>query len=409
MIRQLVLPKDGGGSLRRFLGIRKRLFRDQWQDSRPMRGPVPLFDFRRRDDIADLRDSLNPDRRRGIFAGWRVSDDSVIGGYSSSRMEVNEGVKSVEEEKNPLEENSSLEEKNPSSSSSSSSPSPPFLRWSGTLSTEINHRSHLARNVTRSGFAAMFGPEFPFGAPLGSKYKALEICCRTDGRTYAVNLHVDTYFPEDMYQGFIAGDGQQQETINSLEKSAEDENNDSAASTAIRTDGEDEEQSLESEQPQPSQSLDTRQYMQDHRKIAQQIDPDNHPYHGHPPAGFQRLILPFTDFALTSRGRLRNTQRDLDGAISIESIGFTLMDGQDGDFCFDLVSLRAVNVMDGEVVGTEEDDAKLEKLHNSLRSGGKKKEDSDSEDEKSDDVRVDRLLDSRSGGKAESEAKKSEL
>jgi hypothetical protein len=59
---------------------------------------------------------------------------------------------------------------------------------------------------------------------------------------------------------------------------------------------------------------------------------------------------------------MRYTQRDLDGSVNIESIGFTLMDGKDGDFCFDLVSLRAVNIMGGEVVGTKEEDAREEEL-----------------------------------------------
>jgi hypothetical protein len=55
-------------------------------------------------------------------------------------------------------------------------------------------------------------------------------------------------------------------------------------------------------------------------------------------------------------------QRYLDGAVTLESIGFTLMDGQDGDFTFDLVSVRAVNVLEGEVVGTLEDERREEEM-----------------------------------------------
>lgn len=330
---------EGGGSLRRFLAIRQHLFRDKLYDDRPIRGPITLFDFRRPDDVADLRESLLPakNRRRGIFSGWRVSDDSVIGGYSSSLMEFHEGY----ETRGGNNTNNTI--------------APPFLRWSGKLSTEINRHSHLARNITRSGFAAIFTPEFPLGAPLGNKYRALEICCRTDGRTYAVNLKVESYFPEDMYQGFISGTGQN--TIN--DKATEeknltdvDDNAEADDNTQTSVEGQEEEQPI----------LDVREHIKARQKIISSQDPNNHPYHGHPPAGFQRLILPFKDFALTSRGRMRFTQRDLDGAVNIESIGFTLMDGKDGDFCFDLVSLRAVNIMGGEVVGTKEDDAKEEEL-----------------------------------------------
>jgi len=348
MVRQIFLPKEGGGSLRRFLAIRQHLFRDKWNDDRPIRGPITLFDFRRHDDVADVRESLLPatNRRGGIFGGWRVSDDSVIGGYSTSEMKFIEGRETKGE-------------------TNSNKIAPPFLRWSGTLNTEINRHSHLARNVTRSGFAAIFTPEFPLGAPLGNKYRALEICCRTDGRTYAINLKVESYFPEDMYQGFISGTGQNNIADQATNDLADVDDNDTHNTAVDQTDEEEE------------QILDVREHLKARKKIISSQDPNNHPYHGHPPAGFQRLILPFKDFALTSRGRMRHEQRDLDGSVNIESIGFTLMDGKDGDFCFDLVSLRAVNIMGGEVVGTKEDDTREEELIASFQR--KKKKDSDDE------------------------------
>jgi len=349
VLRQLLLPKEGGGSLRRFIGMRQRLFKDQWQDNRPLRGPVPLFDFRRRDDAADVRDSLQPGRTRGLFGGWRVSDDSVIGGYSTSQMDFIEDDKEEEDIKDK---------------------SPPYLRWSGTISTDINHQSQLAKNVTRSGFAAVLSPEFPYAANLGNKYKALEICCRTDGRTYAVNLHVETMFPEDMYQGFIVGGTGEQ-------SSAEDENLSQERDYTNR-----EEDKTEEVEELPEESLDVRKHLQNRRDLIRRttLSSDDHPYHGHPPTGFQRFILPFKDFALTSRGRLRLNQRDLDGAVNIDAIGFTLMDGVDGSFCFDLVSLRAVNVLQGEVVGNLEDTLKEEEFEKRILSSRepKKKKDNDS-------------------------------
>jgi len=356
VLRQLLLPKEGGGSLRRFLGMRQRLFKDQWQDNRPLRGPVPLFDFRRRDDAADVRDSLRPGRTRGLFGGWRVSDDSVIGGYSTSQMDFIEDDKEEEDIKNT---------------------SPPFLRWSGTISTDINHQSQLAKNVTRSGFAAVLSPEFPYAANLGNKYKALEICCRTDGRTYAVNLHVETMFPEDMYQGFIVG-GTGEQSISA------DDDDDNLSQERVYT-NEEEESSTEKAVELPEESLDVRKHLQNRRDLIRRttLSSDDHPYHGHPPTGFQRFILPFKDFALTSRGRLRLNQRDLDGAVNIDAIGFTLMDGVDGHFCFDLVSLRAVNVLQGEVVGNLEDTLKEEEFEKRILSSRepkkKKEEDEDSE------------------------------
>ena len=50
---------------------------------------------------------------------------------------------------------------------------------------------------------------------------------------------------------------------------------------------------------------------------------------------FETLYLPFSEFG--------SGARRLEGRIVIESIGFTLMDGQSGNFCFDLACIRAVN------------------------------------------------------------------
>ena len=369
--------------------MRKRLFLDQWNDSRPLRGPVPLLDIRRPDDYADLRESLNPTGRSWPFKGWRGSDDSVIGGFSKSNMEYIEGIGDDGGDGDAA-----------SSSSSSSSSSPPFLRWKGTLSTQINAQSSKSHSVTRSGFAAILSPEFPGSVPLGSKYKALEICCRPDDRTYAVNLHVETYFPEDVYQGFIAGggggdencgssssssssagggnyfggDSRRQYDYNDPRSSSYDMNDPHSIDDAFAAMGKGD---VRGQDP----TLDVRQYLKQRRELIRQtpMSSDDHPYHGHPPRGFQRYILPFRDFVLTSRGRMRQAQRGLDGAVCIESIGFTLMDGKDGDFTFDLVSVRAVNVMNGEVVGTLEDERMEEEFQDGLKPKPKIKKDEDEE------------------------------
>jgi hypothetical protein len=65
---------------------------------------------------------------------------------------------------------------------------------------------------------------------------------------------------------------------------------------------------------------------------------------------FDKIILPFSNFGLTAMGREREVHRELDNNICVESIGITLMDGQDGDFAFDLCRIRAVNVLENRDV-----------------------------------------------------------
>jgi len=202
--------------------------------------PVTLFDFNRHDDRVDK---------------WKVSDDGVIGGFSTCSAEIFD-----EEKENGV----------------------PFLRWSGTLDTTVG----LQSKAQRSGFAALRSPEFAFlGANLRGFYEALEITCRSDGRLYTVNLKVVSSIPNDIYQGRI----------------------------------------------QSSQEVRAA---------------DTH---------FETFVLPFSQLSLTSMGRERALNRALDSDVSIESVGIALMDGHDGDFQFDLVRIRAVNVDElGSVVELQE-------------------------------------------------------
>lgn len=64
---------------------------------------------------------------------------------------------------------------------------------------------------------------------------------------------------------------------------------------------------------------------------------------------FDRIVVPFSEFRVTSRGREREIDRILDGNICIENIGISLMDGKDGDFQFDLAKIRCVNFHEGKV------------------------------------------------------------
>jgi hypothetical protein len=54
-------------------------------------------------------------------------------------------------------------------------------------------------------------------------------------------------------------------------------------------------------------------------------------------------------------GRIKVNQRQLDRGASLDSIGFTLMDGKDGDFQLDLARIRAVNYIGDEILGEDDE------------------------------------------------------
>jgi hypothetical protein len=72
-------------------------------------------------------------------------------------------------------------------------------------------------------------------------------------------------------------------------------------------------------------------------------------------SGFAKVVFPFKKFQHTSQGRVRVMQRELDGGANVEAVGFTMMDGTDGAFEFDLASVRAVNYYYDEILGEEDE------------------------------------------------------
>ena len=169
----------------------------------------------------------------------------------------------------------------------------PFIRWKGSLDTNVGEDA--PPRAVRSGFCNIRSPEFLFyGAELSRRYNALELTLRTDGRLYWFNIHPDSsLFHSDLFQAPI--------------------NVPSAFSDSTTTDSNEE--------------------------------------------TFQRMILVMKEFRHTKNGRIKENEFKLAGGINISSIGITLMDGLDGDFLFDLASIRAINFYDGVIYGEEDEDA----------------------------------------------------
>jgi len=271
MVYSWIFPARGGGWARRYLTFRKDIFRRSWQTKdRDPCSPITLFDFRRPHDAVDAARIHEKD-----LDTWRVSDDRVIGGFSKGTAVL---LKSKADYESYISGAIIEHERNATAIDyaelSDHSEFIPFIRWEGTMDTTVG----LQSSAQRSGFAALRSPEFPFsGANLQGLYNALELTCRSDGRTYTINLKVTSSIPNDIYQRNIQ-------------------------STALRS------------------------------------------LHESSLPAFEKFYLPFSNFALTAMGREREVFRELDDAISIESIGIAVMDGRDGDFRFDLARIRAVNV-----------------------------------------------------------------
>lgn len=303
---------SGGGKARRWFKFQQCMSRKRWFElDREKNGPIALFDFAEFNDAVDAA-LIDEGPSKG---GWRISDDSTIGGYSRGKFqlirtpqdyqqamqgkeaesllemlkkgEINEkdyndtykhDDDDDDDEVNEIDREDEDEKTLVSDHVQETKKFIPFVRWSGTINTRIAENSE----VQRSGFCAIRSPEFPFGgADLGGRYNALEILCRSDGRPYSLNLKVDTFIPDDIFQTFI--------------------------------------------------------------NVPPTYEPDDPAICSDTGGRFDRVVLLFQHFIVTSGGRMRANQRDLDNSVRIQSIGLTLMDGVDGDFQFDLARIRAVN------------------------------------------------------------------
>jgi len=274
-----------GGSMRMYMKFREEMFRKNFEKLAAKSSPVTLYDLSRHDDAVDASMA-----EKGPKDGWRISDDGVIGGYSRGKVDMIRTSADYKRWMKGEELQDVLRKLDEEEYEDDDIDFTPFLRWSGKTDTTIG----LTSDAQRSGFCAIRATEYPYGgANLQGLYNALEIVCRTDGRTYTLNLQVSSFFPGDMYQGYI---------------------------------------NLPPTHPDKSK-----------------ICPDTG-------GGFERLVLPFNKFALTAYGRMREIQRELDNNVEVQHVGFTIMDGQDGDFQFDLSRIRAVNFDGYSIRGDEGDE-----------------------------------------------------
>ena len=346
MVYRYFFPKGGGGFVRRYKNFQKQMLTHMWEtpNAYPF-APVTLFDFNRTDDAADIlpRQNQNTTRQRDA---WRLSDDRVIGGYSDSSahlirpplLEVEtesiapdeEPTDAPENEQESNYENVETEETDEEDSSEDSSfetqeavlpVKRPFLRWYGHLDTTIG----LESKARRSGFVALRSPPFSFGgANLQGAYTALEITCRSDGRVYTINLQVDTALPENIYQGHIDVPATEHGQWDRLYLPFSEFGLMGIAGGQYKQ--------------QFATGKETTEFLEDEeRRLARNYRQE----HFHRKRSVRDQVLGIAD--------VDELMPRLDNQIRIESIGFTLMDGQNGPFHFDLASIRAVNFFEDDV------------------------------------------------------------
>mmetsp|Transcript_26867 Transcript_26867/g.73878 ORF Transcript_26867/g.73878 Transcript_26867/m.73878 type:complete len:315 (-) Transcript_26867:1327-2271(-) len=311
MILKQIFSRDGGNQMKRWIRFQQVMNKKRWfEPDREKNGPITLFDFSTTLDAADAASTEESTNNRSV---WRTTDDSIIGGYSRAKLQLvrtSEDLKRIRLGQEPIpmslwvenriiEDNSDEIKTNAMEGEQDEDQNAdevgnqgggencfvPFVRWTGTIDTRVNKE----KKVQKSGFCSILSPEFPMGGvDLDGRYNGIEIMCRSDGRPYSLNLKIESFIEDDLFQCFI--------------------------------------------------------------NVPPTITPGTQICH-ETGGKFDRLVFLFQHFVATAGGRLRATQRKLDNAVKIQSIGITLMDGVDGDFVLDLSRIRAVNYDENGVIG----------------------------------------------------------
>jgi Complex I intermediate-associated protein 30 (CIA30) len=374
-----LLPKAGGGWLRRYYQHKKLLVSMELQssDAVPM-PPISIFDFTREVDFADATTISST-----TVDGWTVSDDGVINGASTSNavlirtsqcwqnhmQSTNHRVKTKSKSTtSPQQPNKSTEKslqerlddidsgQKPASNDDDDDDddndsvellSRPYIRWYGTLNTTIG----LESKVQRSGFCAIRSPMFPFdGASLQGLYSYLEIQCRyipVLPKTTITKQHASQESNPNNHQNII-NHNQSQEgttTIPNSESQVEQQGPtriftmNLRVTSALNDDIYQGHLALDHPITTTSNTPTTFDHPMDGIDDNISIQPQSLP-------PFRTFVIPFDELLLTARGREREYQRRLMGSVDIESIGFLLMDNIEGPFQFDIAQIRAVNCLD---------------------------------------------------------------
>ena len=358
---------------------RKRWFEPDSQRN----GPITLFDFNKqhdRDDVVTANTSaIKSSRGANSSSGtggsgsnnkintesstWRIVDDSFIGGYSTSSIQLHQQQHQQEEDDDHTSELSGNDTTGADTTTTAASTSATsFIRWEGIIDGTIDDDMATNRRIQRSGFANLRSPQlggggswFGWGASssrgggggggrggfnLDSRYNGLEIVCRQphpeySSRLYTVNLVVESEIPDDMYQCVL------HVPESSSTKAATEAAEEAAAAAAAAAAA----QLPHFPYPSTLDDIIAGRRNKNQNDDATINDDD----------GFHNVVVLFQHFMVTSGGKLRTRQRSLDNRIKIQSIGFTVGGAADhttnGPFTLDIARIRAINYDGTGIVG----------------------------------------------------------
>jgi len=293
--------------MRRWIKVKKIMFENNRHTSKSLERmankPATLFDFSRHDDFVDARNTSIS----GNKGGWRYSDDEVIGGFSVGTLRL---IKSAEEFR--LLANKKFESEIPTRGE---------VQEESTASNVEAMKSALEKSQGEEDEKDVKGKDdfVPFLRWEGTIDTSLPERSNHVRRSGFCAIRS----PEFIFNGATVGSD-----YNALEiKCRADER---MYTVNVK-----------------AQTFFPDDMFQGKIKSTEASDKSSN---------WSTYVLPFDQLALTAFGRMREVQRSLDGGVGIEHIGFTLADGIDGDFQFDLARIRVVNYYDGEIMGDEENE-----------------------------------------------------
>mmetsp|Transcript_26204 Transcript_26204/g.62272 ORF Transcript_26204/g.62272 Transcript_26204/m.62272 type:complete len:399 (+) Transcript_26204:255-1451(+) len=375
--------------LQRWLEFQQIMNRKRWFElDSEKNGPVTLFDFHeRKSDRDDILAAISTVQHKNNNNSntWKIMDDSVIGGYSTSSIRLiqqqdNDHMNDAREDENDENEsdsyhsqenpnneniNANIETVNENESCLSS-----FVRWEGNIDRTVDEDMGTNKGIQRSGFANLRSPQLDAwggGFDLGGRYNALEIVCRQpfpqfSSRLYTVNLLVESMIPDDMYQCVLqiptatSSSPSRSTTSRSSITNPSDYYYDNTGQSDTEGDRsnyypstlddiiQNEEGDEHYDDPEVSSSSTSSSSSSPNTDLPSTYDDGDN---------FQNVVVLFSHFMVTSGGKLRMNQRSLDNSIKIQSIGFTVgaYDKTDGPFALDIARIRAVNFDHTGVIG----------------------------------------------------------